>query len=135
MSDKRTGVTRCQPTVDQKRHHLIGQRQQPQQIGDMAPALAKNGGQLFLGMTKAIHELPIAGGLVNRGKIGPLDVLDDRDFENLGIGVVANKRRDFVQLRNLGCAPPAFTGDDLVHASIAGIGPHDQGLDNAPFPD
>ena len=43
----------------------------------MAAAFAQCGGQFFLGMAKAIHQLAIARGLLDRVQVGPLDVLDE----------------------------------------------------------
>ena len=45
-----------------------------------------------------------------------MDVFDERDGEQIGVGDVANDDRHFEQARAL-CGPPAaFTGDDLVAA-------------------
>ena len=82
-------------------------------------------------MAEAIHQLAKSQCFFDGVQIGALNVLDNRNLENLGIIKVAHDDRKFVKLRNLGGPPPAFTRHDF-EAVCARNRPHDKRLDD-PF--
>ena len=84
--DEGPGVTGGQAAVAQHGEHRLGQGQQPQQVGDVAAALAERLGQPLLGVAEAVHQLAVALRLLERVEVGALDVLDDRELEHLGVG-------------------------------------------------
>ena len=84
--DEGPGVTGGQAAVAQHGEHRLGQGQQPQQVGDVAAALAERLGQPLLGVAEAVHQLPVALRLLERVEVGALHVLDDRQLEHLGVG-------------------------------------------------
>ena len=124
-------MSRRQLAIAQVVLNILRQGQQAQKVGDVGPALAQSLGQPVLRVIEPVHQLPVAHRLLDRVQIGALDVLDDRDFQNLGIVEVAHQNRNFVQLRHLGRAPAAFAGNDLEHLGPSGIRAHDQRLDDS----
>ena len=80
----------------------------------MASALAKGGCDLFLRMAKPIHQLAIACRLIHWVEVGPLNILDDRHFQNFGIGEIADNDRDVVQLSDLRRAPATLPRHNLI---------------------
>ena len=81
-------------------------------------------------MAKTVHQLTIARRFFDRIEVRPLDVLDNRNFENFDIGEFADNDRKFMQLRHLRRAPSAFTRDNFERPIITAA--YDQRLDN-PF--
>jgi hypothetical protein len=53
-------------------------------------------------------------GLLNGVEVLALDVLDERDLEELFVGNMPNDDRDSKESGALGRAPSAFPGDDFV---------------------
>ena len=101
----------------------------------MAAAFAQSGGHLVLGMAEFIHQLTIAGSLVHGIKIGALDVFNDRDLKDFGIGVIAHQHRNVMQLGHLRGTPAAFTSDDFIAIRVLRGLAHDQRLDDTFFRD
>ncbi len=87
--------------VDQQSANILRKLEKPQRVGDMAAALADHLPEVGLGMAVIVDELLVAHRLLDRIEIGPLDVLDDRQFQ----------RRTVVDLphddRNFGAGPHA----------------------------
>jgi hypothetical protein len=65
-------------------------------------------------MAEPVHQLSITLRLFDRVQVGALDVLDDRDFQHLGIVEVPHDDGQFVNLRPLGGPPAPFAGNDLI---------------------
>ena len=88
----------------------------------MATALADHLGQLALAVTEFVDQPAVTGGLFKRRQIGALDVLHQTDFESLAVRQGVDHDRHVVDLGDLGGAPPAFAGDDLVRTGSSAIG-------------
>ena len=61
----------------------IGQRLQPQHIGDMAAALADHAGDVVLAVAEIADKRAIAFRFFERIEIGALHILDDRKLQRL----------------------------------------------------
>jgi hypothetical protein len=83
--DQGSRVSRAQLSTAQHIQYRLGKRQQPQQICDVAPTLAQYLGQALLRVTKALHQLPVSGGLFSGIEIGTLNILDDCELKNFRI--------------------------------------------------
>ena len=86
-------------------------------------------------MAEFLHQLAVTSGFFHRVQVGALDVLDNRDLENLGVIEVAQKNRNLVKFGNLRGPPAAFARNDLELALLAGGRAHDQRLNDALFID
>ncbi len=73
----------------------------------------------------------IGGGLLDGVEIGALDILDDGEFERLGVGHLAHHHRHVVELGHLGRAPAPLARDDLELICHALHRAHQDGLQNA----
>src|SRR6056300_1146283 len=89
--------------------------------------------QFFLGMAKTINQLPIPHRLFDWIEISALNILDNRNLENLNICEIPNNDGQFMQLRHLRGAPTAFASNNLIITIMVWIGAHDKGLNNALF--
>ena len=69
---------------------------------------------LLLGAAETVHQLLIGRRLFDRIEVGALDILDDGDFQRLGVGQLAHHHRHVMQLGHLGRAPAALARHDLV---------------------
>ena len=67
----------------------------------MASAFTQGLGELFLCVTKPVHQLLVAGGLFHRVQIRALDVFDNRNFQHFRIIEITYNHRDIMQLRHL----------------------------------
>src|SRR5262249_3307143 len=108
--------------------HRLGQTEKAEHVGDMAAALADRLRQILLSVAELLHEAPIAFGLLKRGQILALDVLDKRDLQRLVIGELADDDRNLVQLGDLRRAPASLAGDDLIGIGGVGMATHQQRL-------
>ena len=72
----------------------------------------------LLGMAIFVDQPLIGLGLLDRVEILALDILEQGDFERLGVVEVADDHRDFVQPRLLRRAPAPLAGDDLVAVAV-----------------
>jgi hypothetical protein len=117
------------------------QSQQSQRVGDMAAALADCLGDLSLAVPELLHQAAVGLRLLERGQILALQILDERDLQDLGIAKRPDDDRHFVQSGALRRAPPPLAGDQLEFRSGgAGIGdeiidqivdrPHQERLDD-----
>ena len=68
-------------------------------------------------------------------EIDALNVLDDRELEDLAVVELADDRRNDVQARQLRGPPATLAGNDLIGTRGAGIGAKDDRLDDAVFTD
>ena len=94
----------------------------------MAPTFAQSRGKLILRVPVSVHQLRIGAPFFDRVEIGALDVLDDCDFKNFGVGKFSNNDWEFVETRALRCAPTPLTRNDLKSVT-ARSGPNDDRLD------
>ena len=72
------------------------------------------GRDLVLAEPELLDELAIGVRRLERIEVFALEVLDEREFELLAIGELADDGRDPVEAGGLGRAQPALTGDELV---------------------
>ena len=80
-----------------------------------------------------LHQAAVALGLLQRGKILPLQVFYERQLPHLGVVCLYHDCRDLGKSRQPAGPPAPFPGDDLVDA--AGQRPHHHRLQNAVLPD
>ncbi len=124
-------MTRAQLTFGDHRLDLIGQRQKPHRIGDVAAAFAERAAELFLRVTEFLDEPAIALAFFDRVEVLALDVLDQRDLGRAAIVHLADDHRNLVQLRRLRCTPAPLAGENLVASRIRRIAAHEDRLQNA----
>jgi hypothetical protein len=77
------------------------------------------------------HQAAIALGLLERGEILALDVLDEGDLEGVAIVELLDDDRHFMKLRELRGAPAPLAGDDLVGVGSLGMAAHEERLQHA----
>ena len=85
----------------------IGQRLQPQRVGNMAAAFANHAGDIVLAVAEIADQRAIAFGLFERIEIGALHVLDDRKLQRFDVGRLDDDDRNVVQSRR---AAPRASG-------------------------
>ncbi len=129
--DERAGVAGAEPAGAQVLEHRLGQRQQAQQVGDVAAALAERLGEALLGVAEAVHQLAVALRLLDGVEVGALHVLDDGEFEHLGVVEIAHHRGQLVHRGELRRPPAPLAGDDLEAGRVGGVRAQDQRLDHA----
>ena len=79
-----------------------------------AARLFNDRSQHALTMAEIIAELAIGLGFLDRIQILTLNVFDQRNFQRLFIGEIADNRLYLMQLRALRRTPTAFTRDNLI---------------------
>ena len=124
-------MPRRQPPRLQMILDRLGQAQEAQGVGDMAAALADNGGDGLGAVVRSLHDRGIATRLFQGVEIGPLNVLDQGDFDDLVIIEVAHQGRNRPELSLLGGAPAPLAGDDLIFALGVGQRPDQDRLEDA----
>ena len=97
----------------------------------MAARLAERGRDILLAVVELPNKAPVGTGFLQRVQIAALKVLDERDFDTLGLAQVADHRRQFVEASPLRRPPATFAGDDLVGRAAVVARPHHQRLDDA----
>ncbi len=114
---------------------LVRQRQQAQQVGDMAAALAQRLSSCsWVWPNRSIScRYPAASSIAFRSARWMFSMIATSSTSVSRIA--AHQDRDLVQLRQLRRAPAAFAGNDLVIVRHARDRAHDQGLDDALFAD
>ena len=113
--------------------HFVGQFQQAHVVGNRTSIFADRGSDLIVRQSELVSESLIRGRFVNSIQIFALNVLDERQLQQLAFvveGDVANDNRHLQQAGTLGGAPPPLTGDDAVQ--IADL-LHEDRLDDAVF--
>src|SRR5690606_33386242 len=93
----------------------------------MTAALADDIGELVLRIAESVDELTIARRLLDGIEVGPLDVLDDPELEDLLVRELTYDTRNRMEADPLRRPPTPFAGDDLVSTDEA-IRPDDDGL-------
>ena len=97
-------------------------------VRDRRAILADRIGQRFLRHRAFVEQPPVGGRLVDRIEVLPLDVLDQRDLQQLVVADLAHDHGRPQEAGNLRGAPPALAGDDLEAVAAA---PHEDRLDDA----
>jgi len=86
---------------------------------------------LLLCTAEAIHQLTISRSLIHGVKIGPLNILNDRNFKHFCIVKFSNDYRNFMDLRQLRGPPPALACNDLERVRFFRVWANDKRLDDA----
>jgi hypothetical protein len=108
--------------------------EQPQRVGDGRPRPAHTLGDLLVGEPEALLEGAVGLGLFDRVEVGALEVLDQRELEQLAVVLdLPDHDGDDREPGALRGPPPSLPGDDRVSA-CTGWG-YDDGLDHALSPD
>ncbi len=123
-------LTRTQPVLHRRR-----QVEEAQRVGEVAAAFAEDLRQLPLGVGEVPHQALVARGFLDRVEVGPLDVLEDREFEGGAVVDLDDDHRHLVETGALGRAPAALARHDLEGPRHVGQRPHHDGLDETPRPD
>ena len=105
-----------QDALLQKAHHLGGQGQEPQGVGDGWPGFAHLLGHLLLGQAVFLHQGLIALGFLHRVQVLPLKVFNEADFHNFFIVRLDDDHGNLTEACVFRGPPAAFSGDDLVVA-------------------
>ena len=113
----------------QHRERLVGQLEQPDQVGDRRAAAADAAGEVFFGELQVGDQRVAGARLLDRVQVLADHVLDQRRLQPLGLGLLANHRRHLRQAGLLGGAPAALAGDQFVAA--VGQGADEERLDDA----
>ena len=100
----------------QQFQHCFRQAQQPQAVGQCAPALAQLAGGLLLGQIAAGHQLTDAGRLFHGVKVFALQVLHQRKLHGLLIGHVLDNDRHLGEARHPAGPPAALACHDEIAA-------------------
>ena len=106
--------------------------QQTQCVGDRRPVFPHPLGHLLLSQTELVNETMVGLGGFDRVKILALKILNERQFDGVGVGGPLNHGRNFFQAGQLGRAPTPFAGDQLVQAAFRRS--DEDGLQNPPLP-
>ena len=110
-------------------HHLLGQGQQAQGVGDGGAGFAHALGHLLLGQAVLLHQHPVAPGLLGGVQVLPLEVLNQGQLHHLAVVGLDDDGGHLVQAGQLGGAPAPLPGNNLIVA--AGQAAHRQRLENA----
>ncbi len=102
-----------QPAGHDEILHSLGQVEQAHQVCNMAARFADESGERLLAMAELIDQALIGLRFLNGIEILALDILDQGDFQRLGLAEVADNGRNAMELRLLGRAPASLSGDDL----------------------
>src|SRR5437868_6264864 len=84
------------------------QGQQSQCVGDMAAAFADGLSDIALAMPELLYQTAVGLRLLERCQILPLEVLDERDLQDLGIAKRPDDDRHLVQSGTLRRSPAPF---------------------------
>ena len=110
-------VPHGQAVLRQQLLHVAGQAQQPQSVGDGAAVLAGAAGDLLVAEAQILDQALEGLRHFDGGQILTLDVLDQRDFEELLVGKLLNDDR------NLGPGRPASRPASAALRPPTGSGP------------
>ena len=113
IADKSARVAGTETTGIYMFFDPIGQRLQPQHVGDMAAALAHHACDVVLTVAEIANKRAIAFRFLERIEIGALDVFDNRKLKRFSIGCLNDNHRYLMQRGALRGAPSALAGDDL----------------------
>ena len=91
---QRAAVALADRSTDDGRPRFRSKIQEPERVGDRDAALPHALGDLLVGKSKAVDQLPIRRGLFDRIQVGSLDVLDQRQLKHALIRAVTNHGRN-----------------------------------------
>ena len=131
MTHQGAGVTGAQPARLDMFLDPIGQRLQPQCIGNVAAALADHAGNVVLAVAEIADQRTVALRLFERIKVGTLHVLDDGKLQGFLVARFDDDDGHFVQAGTLRRAPAPFAGDDLESVGRAAHRPRHDRLNHA----
>jgi hypothetical protein len=94
--------------------YFVGEGQQSQGIRDRRSVLADSLGDLLMGKSEVIDELPVAFRLFDGIEIFALKVFDEGERKQLLIGNVSNDGWDRTPTESVGGAEPPLTCDEFV---------------------
>ena len=94
--------------------HLRRQLQQPHAIGHGRATLADFLRDVFLAQAKFLGEAGEGVRFFDRVEVFALEILDERELEDILVGSFADDDRRFHEPNLLRSTPAAFTGDELV---------------------
>ena len=114
-------------------HDLLRQVEQAQGVCDGRTGLAHPFCHLLLGHAVALHQLLIAGRLLDGVEVLALQVFDQRDLHRLLLIHLPDDDRDLLQARHAAGAPTALACHQLIAAARQGA--HQQRLQHAVLPD
>ncbi len=80
---------------------------------------------------QSFHEAAIGAGLVERGQIVTLDVLNEGYALHIVVGEIADDAGDVIEGGAVSSPPAALTGGNLMCGRMTGCGTHKQGLQHA----
>src|SRR5262249_37338810 len=123
-------VPRREAAILQQALHGCRQAQQAERVGKVAATFTDHFGHLLLRVAEPLDELAVAGCLLDGVEVGPLHILDEREFGGFLVAELAHDDGHRMQGSLLGCTPPPFAGDDLKTTTLA-IGPCDDRLQQA----
>ena len=130
-AEQRARVTHRQRARREVGAHFLGQPKQPDVVGDRRSILADRVGNLLLRQMEIVHEPAIRVRFLDRIQVFALNVLDERDRQQLVFRNVSNDHGNFEETDALRRAPATFAGHDLVAAVDA---PDHDRLDDAVGP-
>jgi hypothetical protein len=118
------------PAIDELDHGL-GQLEESHQVGDRDARSADRLRHLLMGQRELVDETSQRSCLLRRRELLALNVLHQRKSERLGIGQLADDRRDFHEARKLRGLPAPVARDNLELVRKAGHRPYQDGLDES----
>ena len=113
-------------------HHVLnglGQREQPQRIGNGGAGTAHPCGDLLLGQRKLLHQTAVAPRLLHGVEVFPLQILNEGHLEHPLVLQLLELNRQLGQPGQPGRAPAPLPGQQLIPA-VSHI-THQQGLQHA----
>src|SRR5215469_2489708 len=111
----------------------LRQAQEPNSVRNMGATFSHILRYLFLCPAEMVHQFLVGSRLFQGIEVSPLDILDDGDFQRLGVGQVPYYYRHVVELGHLGCPPSPFARYNLVN--VRAEGPYEDGRENTFLPD
>ena len=114
QGEQRPGVPFGQVAVPEVLLHAWGQLQQTQGIRDGVPATANTLADGLVGHAEVGGQLAVGAGGFKGVQVGPLDVLDQREFKPLLRCGDPDRHGNAQQADHPAGLPPSFPGDQLV---------------------
>jgi hypothetical protein len=137
LSDREqgAGVPGRDPATRKQYPRMLRQLGQPQRVGDVTAAFPDNARDFALRMAVLGSKLGVACSLFERVEIGPLDVLDNSDFERLAVAGLEHDDWDLVLSSPLGRTPSPLAGNNLISICDTWDGTNEDRLYDSALPD